>query len=234
MQESSAKTVGKSETAPCGMYLVLPENWMEESFLRNLRDLFRAINASAYQKNNHVIELRAEGKSYGDEDMEKVLAMAALTKSQGVNFIVGGDIGLAVKCEADGVMVDTPELVIRARNALGGDPIVGMRCGTSRRKAEQALEAGADYVAFGDGAKNFVDPAIITWWNVKTDDHPCLVEGNFTNDDCGFYVESGAYFIEASHYVWNHPKGVMQGVVNMLYAFDLAAFGEEGKRGSVQ
>ncbi|MFA5593348.1 MAG: thiamine phosphate synthase [Micavibrio sp.] len=234
MQQAAEAEQERAETAPCGLYLVLPDNWMEPEFLRNLRDLFRAINASSYEKNNHVIELRARDEAYGGEEMEKIMAMAALTKAQGVNFIIGGDIGLAIKCEADGVIVDTVDAVRAAREKMGDDPIVGMRCGTSRMRAEEALHAGADYVAFSDAAKGFVDPAIIRWWNVKTDEHPCLVEGALSNDNCGFYVEAGAYFIEGSRYVWEHPKGVMQGVVNMLYAFDLATYGEEGMKESVQ
>lgn len=222
----------KPATAPCGLYLVLPENWMEPDFLKNLGGLFRAINANAYDRNNHVIELRAIDESYTDDDMEKIMAMAELTKSQGVNFIVGGNIDLAEKCQADGVLIDSIDDLRLARARLGDTPIIGMRCGASRMKADQALEAGADYVSFGDAANHFADPAIVRWWNCKTD-YPCLVEGPITNDDCAFYVQAGAYFIEASQYVWTHPKGVMQAVVNMTHAIDLAA-GVEQKEGSMQ
>lgn len=211
------------KTAPCGLYLVLPENWMEPEFLRNLGGLFRAVNAATYERNNHVIELRVPvDVDYSEEDMERILAMSELTKSQGLNFIVGGNLDLAEKCKADGVLVETIGEVRLARARLGNDPIVGMRCGASRMKADQALEAGADYVSFGDAASHFADPAIVEWWNMKTD-YPCLVEGPITNDDCAFYVRAGAYFIEASNYVWSHPKGIMQAIVNMTHAIDIAA-----------
>lgn len=214
-----------TRTAPCGLYLVLPEDWYEPAFLRGLSGFFRAINASPYEKNNHVIELRRfDYNGQDDAEMaEKIMALAEVTKSQGVNFIVAGDIALAKSCNADGVLVETVEDVKAARDAMGSDPIVGMRCGTSRRKAEQALEAGADYVSFHDAANSFVDPSIVRWWALKTQDHPCLVEGPINNDNCAFYVQAGAYFIEASDYVWNNEKGIMQGVVNMTYAIDLAS-----------
>jgi thiamine-phosphate pyrophosphorylase len=228
-----AVAIETPKTAPCGLYLVLPENWMEPEFLRHLGGLFRAINASAYERNNHVIELRVQADAeYSDEDMERIVAMSELTKSQGINFIIGGDIALAEKCKADGILLDSISDVRVARARLGNDPIIGMRCGASRMKADQALEAGADYVSFGDASTHFADPAIVQWWNMKTD-HPCLVEGPITNDDCAFYVQAGAYFIEASNYVWNHPKGVMQGVVNMTHAIDLAA-GVVKNEGTVQ
>ncbi len=218
-----AAIADKPKTAPCGLYLILPENWMEPDFLKNLGGMFRAINANAYERNNHVIELRvADGMTYSDQDMERIIAMSELCKSQGVNFIVGRDADLAKTCKADGVLVDSTDAVRMARARLGDDLIVGMRCGSSRLKADQAMEAGADYVSFGDLASHFVDPAIIEWWNRKTD-LPCLIEGPITNDNCAFYVHAGAYFIDASHYVWTHPKGVMQGVVNVAHAIDLAA-----------
>ncbi len=225
MVSSVSEKTSAAPTPPCGLYLVLPENWHEPDFLRNLAGLFRAINASPYEKNNHVIELRRFGHDGQDdaEMNEKIMAIAEFTKSRGVNFIVAGDLALAKACNADGVLVETLEDVQAARAALGNDPIVGMRCGTSRRKAEQALEASADYVSFHDAANHFVDPSIVRWWALKTQDHPCLVEGNLNHDNCGFYVQAGAYFIEASHYVWTHEKGVMQGIVNMTDAIDLAS-----------
>lgn len=220
METSAAE---KPKTAPCGLYLILPVNWMEPDFLKNLGGLFRAINANAYERNNHVIELRApEDADYSEQTIESIIAMSELTKSQGVNFVIGGDIELAEKCQADGVLVGSTDDVRMARARFGDDSIVGMRCGSSRLKADQAMEAGADYVSFGDAASHFADPAIIEWWNRKTD-LPCLIEGPITNDNCAFYVAAGAYFIDAGHYVWTHPKGVMQGVVNMTHAIDLAA-----------
>lgn len=213
----------KSGTASCGLYLTLPDTWMEPDFLKNLRDLFRAINASAYEKNNHVIELRShEGEVHTVEQAEIVQAMCALTQSQGVVFIVRNNIDLAKSCGADGVLVDDVSSIFTARKVLGDDAIVGMRCGISRRTAEKALEEGADFISFHDALGSYVNPAIVQWWHYKSD-NPCLVEGRYTNDDCAFYVQAGADFIECGSYIWEHPESVMKGVVNMMYAIDLAS-----------
>lgn len=222
----------KSGTASCGLYLTLPDTWMEPDFFKNLRDLFRAINASAYEKNNHVIELRShESEDYTTDQTEIINAMCALTQSQGIVFIVRNNLELAKSCGADGVLIDDVADISSARALLGEDAIVGLRCGTSRRSAEKALEQSADYISFHDALGNYINPAIVQWWHYKSE-NPCLVEGRYTNDDCAFYVQAGADFIECGSYVWDHPDGVMKGVVNMMYAIDLAS--GEAKKEMVQ
>lgn len=216
-----------AQTAPCGLYLVLPDHWTDEAFLKSMGDVFRALNASPYEKNNHVIELR-QVNAGGDPLFEgKAMALAELSRQQGIVFIVHGDAQRAKKYAADGVLLDQADDIAQARALLGKDAIIGVRCGTDRQVAGAALEAGADYVAFSDMARGYIDPALVRWWSDQTD-IPCLVEGRYTNDDCAFYVQADAYFIEASQYVWNHEKGVMQGIVNMTHAIDLAA-GKDNK-----
>lgn len=207
----------KKGAPECGLYLVLPDDWMSPDFLKNMRDLFRAINASPYEKNAHVVELRVTSDEFNAEQKEIISAMAQLTKSQGVVFLVGGSLELAKECDADGAMLSDINQIATAREMFGDDAIVGLRVGQSMRVAEKALELGVDIVSFFGVSGGFIDPSIVRWWKVKTD-NPCLVEGNITNDDCDFYVRAGADFIDSSNYVWNHPKGVMQGIVNMAFA----------------
>lgn len=201
----------------CGLYLILPDDWTSPEFLKNMRNIFRAINASPFERNAHVIELRLDESPKTKDGLEIVHAMAGLTKSQGVVFVIANDVALADSVGADGVMLNSMDDVAHARAALGDDAIIGLRCGTSRRMASAALDAGVDYVSFYDGALGHIDPAILQWWRLKTD-NPCLVEANITANDCAFYVEAGTDFIDSSHYVWTHPDGVMQGIVNMMDA----------------
>ena len=214
--------VVKPGAPPCGLYLILPPNWMDASFLSQYGDVLRAMNASSYEKNSHVIELRHVPANMPQEQMDMILALSNVTRSQGMVFVIGNDIELAKACEADGVLLDQAGDIGKARSILGDDAIVGVRCGQSRRVAEQVLSAGADYVSFHAGDGNYLEPGLIHWWHLKTD-NPCLVEGSFTNDDCAFYVMAGADFMDASFYVWKHPEGVMKGIVNMNYAIELAS-----------
>lgn len=219
----------RSGAPPCGLYLILPQEWMAPEFLANLRDLFRAINASPYEKNSHVIEFRpGKGAVHTAEQTDIIKAMVQLVRSQGLVFIVGDDVALAKSCDADGVLLNDLSHVEGARAIMGEDAIVGLRCGQSRLMAEKALERGVDYISFHDDAGGFVSPSLIQWWHMKTD-NPCLVEGHITNANCAYHVAAGADFIDAGSYIWPHPEGVMQGVVNMAYAIDLAVEEDEKK-----
>ncbi len=181
-----------------------------------------AVNSSRYAKNNHVVEYRGRGLPVSDADKEKMAALSVFVRSRGINFIVSDDFLLAQACEADGVLLSSVNGIGAAREALGEDAIIGVRCAASKDDAQAVLQSGADYIAFFDPLKGFVDPALIEWWTGKTD-IPCLVEGNITNENCAFYVRAGAYFMDASRYVWEHKDGVMQGIVNMMHAIDVAA-----------
>lgn len=52
-------------------------------------------------------------------------------------------------------------------------------------------------------------------------ENPAAIEGQFDQENCEAFVRAGATFIQADHHIWTHPSGnVMQGVVNMLDAFE--------------
>lgn len=221
------------DAAPCGLYLVLPDDWENETFFMTLRDLFRALNASSYSKNNHVIELRHENTQNDPLFVEKAVALATFARSRGMVFVVANDTTLAKQCSADGVMLSDATGIKQARAAMGDDAIIGVRCGLSKQAAEAALMQGADYISFSDAARGYVDPEVIRWWVDKTN-IPCLAEGRYTSEDCPFYVQAGAYLIEASHYIWGHEGGVMQGVVDMNHAIDRAAGRDHKNKTSIQ
>lgn len=221
------------DAAPCGLYLILPDNWADEAFFLTLRDVCRALNASSYSKNNHVIELRHENAQNDPLFVEKAMALATFAQSRGMVFVVANDLALAKQCKADGLLLSDAGSIKQARGSLGDNVIIGVRCGLSKEMADAALLHRADYVAFSDAGRGYIDPALISWWTDKTN-IPCLAEGRYTNQDCPFYVQAGAYFIEASHYVWEHQDGVMQGVVNMTHAIDLAAGRDHKNKTSIQ
>jgi len=77
-------------------------------------------------------------------------ALATLCHKSGVTFIVNDDPDLAAASGADGVHLgrdDTP--VASARSQLGQKAIIGVSCYSDLARASDAVEAGADYVAFG-------------------------------------------------------------------------------------
>jgi thiamine-phosphate pyrophosphorylase len=81
---------------------------------------------------------------------EQLAALRPACRAQGVALIVNDDWRLAAECGADGVHLGEDDGDLRqARAALGPAAIVGASCYDSLALARRAVEAGADYVAFG-------------------------------------------------------------------------------------
>ena len=200
----------KDTAPPCGLYLKLETSTPAEDALRFIRQIAFVINRSAYEQNMHIIEITPSGPAD-----ELIAGYVQLTQAQGLIAIVRGSAQLAHDLGADGVILTDASLIDEARRLLGDTKIIGLSCELGRAEAEAALKFDLDYVILAD-------PALISWWAAHSDD-PCVATGNITNDTTAHYVRAGAGFIDASKYVWNHEKGIIQAVTDMLYAIDLAA-----------
>ena len=89
----------------------------------------------------------------------QALALRDLCAGRAIPFIVNDDVNLAFAVDADGVHLgrdDSP--VARARQRLGATAIIGASCYDSLARAAAAIEAGADYVAFGSFFPSVVKP----------------------------------------------------------------------------
>ena len=77
-------------------------------------------------------------------------AIHAVCRSFDVPLLINDDVQLAADIDADGVHLgrDDANLDI-ARKQLGPQAIIGVSCYNRLQLAERAVEAGADYVAFG-------------------------------------------------------------------------------------
>ena len=77
-------------------------------------------------------------------------ALARVHATRGALFIINDDAALAAEADADGVHVGADDgSVAAAREIVGPDRIVGVSCYDDLARAEAAVAAGADYVAFG-------------------------------------------------------------------------------------
>jgi len=210
----------KKGAPSAGLYLRIADDMPFEDAFRDLREAAFVINRSEYEKNLHVLEVGGDPMDVDSTDRLKALVLGG--RQNGLVVIVRGHAGLAFAVEADGVLLDKMDDIANARQVMGDDAIIGLRCGLSRATAEKAIDQGVDYISFYATADSILPPeTLVSWWSFKSD-IPALIEGRITNDDCGRYVQAGATFIEGTSYVWEHPKGVKQGTVDMLYAIDLA------------
>ncbi len=208
----------KQGAPACGLYLRIDGDPDMQQAITALRQAGMVINRSEYERNMHVVELQAgEG-----EARDKAAALAELAKLQGMTSIVRGDAGTAQLIGADGVLLRAPDEISAARALLGEAAIIGVSCGLDRSMAQRMKEAGVDFVGFGLADQKILPPHdLIGWWSTLSD-IPALAEGPVDNDSTGVLVRAGASFLDCWAYIAGHPKGVLQGTVNMLYAVDLA------------
>jgi len=100
---------------------------------------------------------------------------------------------------ADGVHLNRPGELARARAALDRGELVGVACGPTRHDAMVAGEAGADYVLFGtpeapppDGIEALAEH--VAWW-AEIAVLPCVAAGRFSADAVRILADAGADFI---------------------------------------
>lgn len=215
-----ADAAANSGAPACGLYICVPDDFSIEDMVEKLRQVFFAAKQSSYDKHMHVLELpQADGSP---ESEINIRALIAYAKHSGFVTILRQNHKQAVDFDADGVLVNDLQDIGPARESLGDERIVGLRCGDDRDVARRGLDIGVDYVIFPDGPNLLGN---IGWWTTQTD-HPVLPETPLTNNNCAPYVRAGATFINATHFLFTHPKGQMQATVDMLYAIDLALKGE--------
>jgi len=95
-----------------------------------------------------IIQYRNKTKS--DEEVEEVCRiLQALCSSYSVPFIIDDRPHLAAKIDADGLHIGKDDMPIAEARKIFPRGIIGVSCYGSIRKAREAQQEGADYVAFG-------------------------------------------------------------------------------------
>lgn len=90
---------------------------------------------------------------------EQAFALARVVAARGGLYVVNDDATLAADVDADGVHVGEDDAAIAdARAIVGPARIVGASCYDDFARAEAAVAAGADYVAFGSFYPSSVKP----------------------------------------------------------------------------
>jgi len=124
-----------------GLYLITPDEADTEALLAQVAAVLPAAPVTL-QYRNKVVDGATRRAQAG--------ALRDLCRRAGVEFIVNDDIELALAVDADGVHLgkDDPGLAA-ARTRLGPARRLGVSCYNEWWRAEAALAAGADHVAFG-------------------------------------------------------------------------------------
>jgi len=124
-----------------GLYAITPD-WS---------DSYRLLSATEAILEAGCRILQYRNKTASDcHRQEQAVALRGLTRRFDALFLVNDDIDLAEFCEADGVHLGENDGELRAaRQRLGTGKILGASCYQNVQLAVSAIQAGADYVAFG-------------------------------------------------------------------------------------
>lgn len=95
-----------------------------------------------------IVQYRNKTKS--DDEVEEVCrTLQILCRQHKVPFIIDDRPHLAAKIQADGIHIGKDDMSLAEARKIFPKGIIGVSCYGSIRKAKEAQEEGADYVAFG-------------------------------------------------------------------------------------
>jgi thiamine-phosphate pyrophosphorylase len=191
MSESRLSFFGPSGCVPItGLYALTPDLLDSDELLQRVAAALSG-GASAVQYRNKVASPPLQ--------RAQALALRDLCATQGALFIVNDDVDLAYAVDADGVHLgrDDPPIT-HARRKLGRTAIIGASCYDSLELAAAAVDAGADYVAFGSFFPSLTrpdavraQPALLTAakarWNVGV-----VAIGGITPAAASSLIDAGA------------------------------------------
>ena len=126
-------------------------------------------------------------------------ALARVHALRGGLYIVNDDPMLAVDVDADGVHIGEDDAdVADARRQVGPGRVIGVSCYDSLARARAAVEAGADYVAFGSFFASSVKPAarhaeMSLLQRARDLGVPVVAIGGITSANAAVLIEAGAH-----------------------------------------
>jgi thiamine-phosphate pyrophosphorylase len=140
----------------------------------------------------------------------QALALARLHAARGALYIVNDDPTLAASVGADGVHLGEDDVsIMSARELLGPDRIIGVSCYNDFERASAAVEAGADYVAFGSFFPSSTKPAarhanLGLLQRARSLGVPVVAIGGIDADNARMLIDAGADAVAVISAVFKH------------------------------
>jgi thiamine-phosphate pyrophosphorylase len=177
-----------------GLYAVTPQTG--DSAIEQDR-LFASV-ALALEGGTSTLQYRCKNAAFTFRLLQ-AQRLKMLCRQHGVSFIVNDDVELAAQVHADGVHLGREDLAISAARArLGRSTLIGASCYADLARADAAVNAGADYLAFGSFFPSSVKPDAVRAsldvlrqarrrWQV-----PLVAIGGITRENAPQVIEAGA------------------------------------------
>lgn len=173
-----------------GLYAITPDLSDTDELLRRVRLVL--------QGGAQLLQYRNKAAS-SELQAAQALALHALTRQFSVPLIINDDVRLAAAVDAEGVHLGAMDgSIAAARAVLGQAKLIGVSCYNRKTLAQEAVRAGADYVAFGaffpSGVKPDAvraDPELLAWARRELD-VPQVAIGGITSGNAAALLQAGA------------------------------------------
>ena len=185
------------------IYLISP-NKINKNFYKNLNIILKTDKISFFQlrlKNHSLKKRYLIGKKIKN-----------ICKKNKVKFIINDDPKLTLKLNADGCHLGQRDMDIKEARKLLGKKIIGITCHNSLKLAKKAIEANANYIAFGSFYPSKTKKTIFTT-SIKIlnkvkkfKNIPIVAIGGINYDNYKKLLLNNANFLAISGYIWKNKK----------------------------
>lgn len=138
---SSATSRKVTHATLSGLYLITPDDWKSEDLLKVTESIVSEVPC--------IVQFRQK-KRLSSEYYELALRLGEICRQNQCTYIINDNAELASAVGADGVHLGRDDMSITtARQHIGEQGLIGISCYADLQSATQAIQQGADYIAFG-------------------------------------------------------------------------------------
>lgn len=174
-----------------GLYAITNEKLMPENIFLNMAE-------TAVKSGVRILQYR-DKSSDNKKRLQQALSLKKICDQYQVTFIINDDIELMKQVDADGVHIGKNDSSLKkTRQQIGKHKIIGVTCYNKIELATEAIEQGADYIAFGSFFNSDIKPnapcATIDLISAIKQKHntPVCCIGGITIDNCSPLLHAGA------------------------------------------
>ena len=204
LKENGQLSLKQSKINKRFVYLISPNKIENDDFFLNLDLVLSTQKVNFFQ-----LRLKKE------INKNKLLIgrkIKKICKKYKVKFLINDDPKLAKKLNADGCHLGQKDMDILKARKIIGNKIIGVTCHNSIKLAKAAINAGADYLAFGAFYSSktklikYKAGLKILRWAKKITPTPIVAIGGIKLSNYKKLLLNKANFLAISGYIWNNKK----------------------------